>query len=242
MRLNLNHQRRDVRLFEVGTVFAAAAGEAGTLPNEQKLFALAITGGEMLEGREMPARELDFYDAKGAVETALDAIGVANVDVAAETVKHLRPGQSAAISVAGEAVGYIGRLSDEIAASYKFRQPVFLAELNLEKALGMPVSSVSYRALAKYPSIGRDVSFVAKRDVTFAAMRDAGTEQGFELCRGIGFVDVYEGKGLAEDERSVTIRFEYRSDERTLLEEEVEAIHQQIVANIAKKLGVKQRV
>jgi phenylalanyl-tRNA synthetase beta chain len=242
VRLNLNYQRRDIKLFEIGTAFAAAAGESDTLPNEQKLFALAVTGGEILDGREMPTRELDLYDAKGAVEAALEAIGIANADCSAAEVKHLRPGQSASISIGGTKVGTLGRLSDDIAATYKFRQLVFVAELNLQKALEMPVSAVSYRPLPKFPAVVRDVSFAAKKVVTFSQIRDSVVEQGFELCRAVGFVDLYEGKGLADDERSITIRLEYRSNERTLLEEEVEAIHQQIVANVSQKLGVKQRL
>ncbi len=241
LRLNLNYQRRDIKLFEMGTAFTASSGE-DPLPNEQKLIALAITGGETLEGRQMSVRELDFYDAKGAVEAALDSIGVAKADFAAATAKHLRQGQSASVSVDGVALGHVGRLNDDVAASYKFRQPVYVAEINLQKVLQMPITPLSYRPLPKYPSVVRDVSFAAGRDVTLAAIREAALEQGFELCRAAEFVDVYEGKGLADGERSITIRLEYRSDERTLLEDEVEAIHQQIVANIEKKLGVKLRV
>ena len=68
------------------------------------------------------------------------------------------------------------------------------------------------------------------------------TNQGFELCKNVSFVDVYEGKGMADDERSITIRLEYRSDERTLVEVEVEEIHAKILAEIESKLAAKQRI
>jgi phenylalanyl-tRNA synthetase beta chain len=55
------------------------------------------------------------------------------------------------------------------------------------------------------------------------------------------FVDIYEGKGIAEDERSITIRLEYRNDERTLVEEEVEAEHQSILGILASELGIIPR-
>jgi phenylalanyl-tRNA synthetase beta chain len=102
--------------------------------------------------------------------------------------------------------------------------------------------TAAYRPLAKFPSIVRDVSFVAKRAVTFSSIRDAIAQQQVDLCRGVSFVDVYEGKGLAADERSITIRLAYRSDERTLVEDDVAPIHQQRVSEIEKKLGVKQRI
>ncbi|MEP6788544.1 MAG: phenylalanine--tRNA ligase subunit beta, partial [Acidobacteriota bacterium] len=240
VRHNFNHQRRDVKLFEVGKVFAAKSSE-DPLPNEQESFAFAITGGETRENRAMPAREFDFYDAKGAVEAALDAAGVTGAEFSAADVKHLRSGQAAAISIDGATVGYVGRLSDDIAGTYKFRQPVYLAEINLQAVLHRPVEQISYRPLAKYPGIVRDVSFIVDGKITFAAVRDAIVQQNYDLCRNITFVDIYEGKGLAEDERSITIRMEYRSDERTLVEGEVESLHKRIVEETVRQLGIRVR-
>jgi phenylalanyl-tRNA synthetase beta chain len=241
IRLNLNHQRRDIKLFEVGKVFAGVASEDG-LPGEHEVFAIAITGGELFENKELPARELDFYDAKGAIETALDALGVGDLDFDVAEPKHLRKGQAASISLAGREIGTIGRLSDGIASKYKFRQPIFVAEVNLGRVLEEPMAAPSYKPLARFPGISRDVSFVAGRDVSYTAIKAAVLEQEYELCRAVSFVDVYEGKGLSDNERSVTIRLQYRSDERTLIEDEVESTHRTIVASVEQKLGVKQRV
>jgi len=240
VRLNLNHQRRDLKLFEVGKVFAAKPSE-DNLPNEQKALAIVMTGGEIHQDRAMPTTQFDFYDAKGAVEAALDAAEATDVTFVPADVKHLRAGQAASILVGGSIVGYVGRISDEIAGTYKFKQPVYLAEVNLSSILTTPVETVSYRPLAKFPGVVRDVSFVVDRTTTFAAIREAILEQDYELCANVMFVDIYEGKGLAEDERSLTIRLEYRSDERTLIEDEVEALHKQIITHVEQKVGIKTR-
>ncbi len=241
VRLNFNHQRRDLKLFEIGKVFAANTGE-DNLPNEQEALALVLTGAEAHEGRAISVNDLDFYDAKGALEAALAAVGVDQIEFGAVDVKHLRTGQSAAVIVGGETVGYLGRLNDETSVAYKFRQPVYLAEINLQTVLHATARTVTYRTIAKFPGIVRDVSFLAKRDVEFAAIRTAILKQSFELCRSVLFVDVYEGKGLADDERSITVRMEYRSDERTLIEQEVENLHQQIISGVEARLGVRPRV
>ena len=240
VRLNLNHQRRDLKLFEIGKVFSAGSGE-DNLPNEQKLFAIVLTGSETNADRGLTVREMDFYDAKGSVEAALTAIGITEIDFAPAEIRHLRKGQTASISVNNENVGYVGRLNDEVAASYKFRQPVYLAEVNLQTVLSAPVDSITYRPLAKFPGVVRDVSFVVERNIKFTDIRNVVIRQGIELCRNIIFVDIYEGKGLTENERSITIRLEYRSDERTLVEEEVESLHQKIVAAVEEQLGIKTR-
>ncbi|MDQ3041575.1 MAG: hypothetical protein M3R11_04240 [Acidobacteriota bacterium] len=82
---------------------------------------------------------------------------------------------------------------------------------------------------------------LVKRDASYADIERAIADQNYELCRKIEFVDVYEGKGVADDERSITVRLEYRSDERTLLEEEVEKVHGQILKVLETNLGAKQR-
>ena len=240
VRLNFNHQRKDVRLFEIGKAYAATVAEDHA-PNEQKLLSMVITGGEVVEGRAMPVREFDFYDAKGAVEAALAAVGISDAEYAPTEVSHLRIGQSASISIDGNKVGSVGRLSDEIAGSYKFKQPIYVAELNLQIALARQIETPTYRPLAKYPSVTRDVSFIVKRDMTFGSIENVIGSRGSGLCRNVMFVDIYEGKGIAEDERSITIRLEYRNDERTLVEEEVEAEHQSILGILASELGIIPR-
>ncbi|HRI03018.1 MAG TPA: phenylalanine--tRNA ligase subunit beta [Pyrinomonadaceae bacterium] len=240
VRLNLNFQRRDLKLFEIGKVFAAQTGEY-ELPNEREILTLVVIGGEISEGKAVTVRELDLYDAKGALEAALEAVGVSNADFTAAEAKHLRKGQTAAVLVEGSRVGYIGRLSDDIAAGYKFKQPVYVAEVDLQAILDMESTPIAYRPLSKYPAVTRDVSLLGDRNISFAATRQAVTEQNFELCRNVSFVDVYEGKGLQDNERSITIRLEYRSDERTLIEDEVEALHKQILSHLEQKLAIKPR-
>lgn len=240
VRVNFNQQRRDVKLFEIGKAFATRLSE-DELPVERELLALVVTGGNAEARRAMTTRELDFYDAKGAVEAALEAVGFSTATFSAEDVPHLRGGQSAAIRINGRSVGTVGRLSEDLAGEYKFKQPVFLAELDLQAVLTEGATPVLYHALPRFPSIVRDVSFLIKRSTSFDEIRRAIVSQGRYLCRSVEFVDVYEGKGIDADERSITIRLEYRSDERTLIESEVDEVHEQLVGNAEKDLNIRRR-
>ena len=240
VRANFNQQKRDIKLFELGKVFAASSEKSG-LPAERELLAIIVTGNEMLAGKAMASRELDFYDVKGALETAANAINSPVLEFAAKDVKHLRKGQSAEISSNGKVVGTVGRLNDEITQNYKFKQPVFVAEIDLQTLLDAEQQTVLYHPLPIYPSVVRDVSLLAKRSVSFAEIKAAIEIKRFELLKKVEFVDVYEGKGIGEDERSLTIRLEYRSDGRTLLEQEVETVHTQILQNLDAELGANQR-
>jgi len=240
VRLNLNHRRRDIKLFEIGKVFAAI-GDA-ELPIERELLSIAVTGGELKEGRAMPTRQTDPYDIKGALEASLEALGISSERFTADEFKHLRKGQSTAVWVDGKKIGAVGRLNEEIAANYKFRQPVYVAEIDLQRLLEQPVEPVRYTPLPRFPSIVRDVSFTVTRDTSFDDVRLSIIERGVDLCRSVSFVDIFEGKGLGENERSLTIRIEYQSDERTLTEDEIEPIHRDIVRSVEAELKINQRI
>lgn len=238
VRNNFNHGTRDVRLFEMGRVFAASA-DAGGQPHEIESCALVATGTATEEGHAGASRELDFYDLKGALEAATDAMRVASLEFAETHARHLREGQAAQILLAGHAVGTLGRLSDEVAAAYKFKQAVYVAEVDFTALLAAEESVVRYAPLARFPSVMRDVSLVADRRVTFAELRRAVVELNLAQVRRVVLVYVYEGERVAEGQRSVTLRLEYRADDRTLRDEEVDELHSRIVGVLEEKFGAQ---
>jgi phenylalanyl-tRNA synthetase beta chain len=238
VKTNFNYQRKDVKLFELGKVFATSNSE---LPIERELFSLVLTGSETFDNKAVTGKEFDFYDAKGALEIALDAINLPKLNFAAKEVKHLQKGQSAEIISGGKTVGTIGRINNSIAESYKFKQPVFVAEVDLQTLFKSAEQPVFYKPLSKFPAKWIDVSLLVKRTTAFAEIVQVIDKQDFPLCEGVTFVDVYEGKGVADDERSITIRFSYRSLEKTLTEAEVEETHQQILSILDKNLNARQR-
>jgi len=239
VRHNLNQGTRDISLFELGRVFRGRA--PGELPGERECLALAATGGIMETGKAAPARDFDFYDLKGALDAAVEALKLPSLDYEAAPVKHLRAGQTAAISINGSRVGSIGRLAESVAAEYKFKQTVFVAEIDLTALLEIPETPVLYSPLPRFPAIVRDVSLLLDRKVTIAELLRAAKDQSGESCAGAKFVGTYEGEGIAEGKRSVTVRFEYRRPDRTLRDEEVDELHWPLVEALKEKFGAKVR-
>jgi phenylalanyl-tRNA synthetase beta chain len=242
VRHNLNHGTRDIRLFEIGRIFATAPGPE-ELPLERESLALVATGRAREEQREGDLRELDFLDIKGALEACVDSMNLPALSFKPFDACHLRRGQSATISLSGGgSIGYIGRLDDVVAAEYKFRQPVYLAEVDLTELLAETEAPVVYKSLARFPSVGRDVSFLVARATTFADLREAVLNEKHALCRAAKLVGVFEGANVPDDKRSVTIRLEYRADDRTLRDDEVDEIHQQIVFALERKFDAHLRI
>jgi phenylalanyl-tRNA synthetase beta chain len=236
VRRNFNHGEKDVRLFESGRIFAVSA--PGELPQEREAVALVATGGATEEDRAQAPRELDFYDLTGALAAAAEAMKLGTLHFEKASVKHLRAGQAAAIKLGdGRIIGTVGRLSERVAAPYKFRQPVYVAEIDLTALLGTEERATQYRPLARYPAVVRDVTLLVERSVAFADLLRSVAAQEVACCRDVRLVGVYLGANIPEGRRSITLRLEYRSDERTLRDDEVEEMHRRLVAAVAQELG-----
>jgi phenylalanyl-tRNA synthetase beta chain len=238
VRNNFNHGTRDVRLFEIGRVFAASAGNE--LPVERDVLGLVATGAHTEEGRAQTTGDIDFYDLKGALEAAVDAMKLRALKFDQASIKHLRPGQAATIKLAGGAeIGSIGRLSDFIAAPYKFRQPVYVAELDFTALLDSEPRAIQYKPLPRFPSVVRDVTLLISRDLSLSELLRAVDSAAVADYAGAQLVGTYEGKNIPESKRAVTMRIEYRSDDRTLRDEEVEERHRGLIDSLLKKFSAE---
>ena len=152
----------------------------------------------------------------------------------------MRAGQSAVIELAdGTAIGTSGRLSEAIAATYKFRQPVYVAELDLTALLESEPRSVQYTPLPRYPSVVRDITLLVSRDVMFSQLREAIESQQLADYAGVKLVGTFEGKNIPDSQRSVTLRIEFRSDERTLRDEEIEQRNRELIDSLLKQFNAQ---
>jgi phenylalanyl-tRNA synthetase beta chain len=195
----------------------------------------------MLADRAQPERELDFYDVKGALEAGVEAMNLPPLDFGAKELKHLRLGQSAIIRNAENVVGSMGQLSESVAGEYKFRQAVFVAEIDLTALLESQELPVLYSALPRFPSIVRDVSLLVARKFTAMELIRAVSEQKPRHFVKTEFVGTYEGEGIPDDKRSITIRIEYRADDGTLRDDEVDQIHWPVIEALKQKFDAEIR-
>jgi len=157
-------------------------------------------------------------------------------------VKHLRVGQSAEIRTSDNTkIGTMGRLAQEIASSYKFRQPVFVLELDLASLLATTEQQVQYRPLPRYPSVVRDLSLSVSRDISFAEIAELIKQRSKSECRDVMLVGSYEGANIPAGKGSITLRLEYRLDDRTLRDEEVDEQHAQLTSVLLQTFGAEQR-
>jgi len=212
------------------------------MPIEREALALVATGGQQGADRAGVARELDFFDLKGALQATVEAMNLPELILETTAARHLREGQAAAVKTTGdEMIGTIGTLTEEIAAGYKFRQPVFVAEIDLSALLEKSETPVLYAPLPRFPSVVRDVSLLLDRKVPVARLLNAVANQKVSDCRAAQLVGVFEGENIPEGKRSVTLRMEYRANDRTLRDAEVDEMHWDIVKALEAKFSAEVR-
>lgn len=242
VRTNLNHGIRDVRLFEIGRIFVKDQGELqeSKLPQERESLGLIATRPHVKAGSTSGSGdkgELNFYDVKGALEAIAEAINIAPFEFTPATVRHLRSGQSAIVLLEGRPIGSLGRLSHEIADAFRFKQPTFIAELDLSLIEEASQTPVRYQPLARFPSVLRDASLLIDRQIKLSDVMAFVRTLNADYLAEVSFVGVYEGSGVADDKRSLTLKFEYRSPDRTLHDEEADEAHSKIMNMLQNSFG-----
>lgn len=235
---NLNQGTRDVKLFEIGRVFEVAA--ADERPIERELLGMVMTG-SVFPDDWRGAKQIDFYDLKGAVEAALSTLNVSGFTINRACVEYLHPGQSAVLARDGEEIARFGNLHPRVASLYKFRQPVLVGEIEFGKLLALPSTQVRYSALPRFPAASRDVSALMPDTVMWGDIETAVRDLGISEIESVRIFDMYKGKEMREGFHSLAFRVTYRAEGRTLKDEEVAGMHERVRALLENRFGAQMR-
>ena len=235
---NFNQGRRDVKLFEIGRVFRSTA--AGERPDEREVLGIVLSG-SLAPDAWRGNRPLDFYDLKGVVESVMGSLHVSGFTIERGSVEYLHPGQSVALNRDGSIMARFGRLHPRVASMYKFRQPVFVGELEFEKLLDIEPADIAYKSLPRFPAISRDISALVPDTFSWGEIEAAIQEQGIREIVSVAVFDMFKGKEIPEGLRSLAFRITYRSDERTLTDEEVSQLHERIRAMMEQRFHSRLR-
>jgi phenylalanyl-tRNA synthetase beta chain len=233
---NLNRGTTTVRLFEAGRIFEKTA----TSRDEKKHICLGATGNATSASVHEKQRPYSFFDLKGDLEalfanfqnkTVYDAIGVA---------AYYHPGRAARAILNGREIAQFGQLHPHLAAATKFRQEVFVAEIDLDLLYQGKLREPHYRAKSKFPAVDRDFSFLFSEDTTFENIDLAIKSVGPTELRDFTPVETFRGGSVPKDKYSLLLRAVFQSDDRTLREEEVAEWSAKIIAAL-QTLGGTQR-
>jgi phenylalanyl-tRNA synthetase beta chain len=232
LRLNLSRQQERVRLFEVGRCFAHAGSDY-----EQVTMLGGLAYGEaMPEQWGMAARKIDFYDVKSDLE-ALMAPNIASFEVAQCPALH--PGRTAKLTLGEVQIGWLGELHPHLQQKYNFPFAPMVFELNLDAATGR--KPANYREFSRQPLMRRDISVEVAESIGAQAMLDTLKKYAPGMVSEVALFDVYRGKGIDSDKKSVAFRILLQDTHRTLTDAEVEAAIGQLLQVLQEQFQAKLR-
>ncbi len=237
LQTNLKRKQSRVRLFEVGRVFRrdpAGAPVAGFC-QPLKMSGLAY-GGALPESWAGGGRKVDFFDVKGDIEALL-----APAELRFEKLAHpaLHPGRAARILLQGREIGCIGELHPEWAQKYDLPHAPIVFELEFESIKQVVVPA--YAEVSKFPAVVRDLAIVVDHDLALQTLLDGIESQKTGLIQDVQLFDIYVGKGVPENKKSLAFRIVMQDTQRTLQDSEVDAAMQQLVSCFEQAFGAQLR-
>ncbi len=230
---NKARSNKDVAIFEIGKTFYKKQEEYGEI---NKIAGL-MTGDFYLG---VGKKQVDFYIIKGIVEELLDYLGYGNrysfVVRENQMPDEVHPGQSALISVNNDIVGLIGRVHPVLE-----KEPVYVFEIDLDKLLDKKVGKMKYKEISKFPSVKKDIAVVIDKNITSDEIATVIKKAGGSSLNKIDVFDVYTGKGIDENKKSIAYSLTFEKMDRTLTDEEINESIEKIVDMLSKKLGAELR-
>jgi len=235
---NLNRKNSLLQLFELNKVYIMnkATGQA----EETMRLSIGICGNKPGNWKEKP-RELDLFDLKGIIEILLDYIGAADYKIEKTEHSSLKENMAIAVNVNAKACGVFGEVKEDVARKFDIKRKVYMAEFSLDSLLSCANLKKTYKSLPKYPSIKRDIAILLDDTINASGIYDVIKEEARELVKSVDVFDLYKGQQIQEGKKSLAYTIEYRSDERTLNDKEVNEIHKKVQDALTKRLGAQIR-
>ena len=236
---NQNRQQNRVRIVETGLRFIPDENaESGV--RQESVIGAAIVGDKRPVHWEHKAESVDFFDLKGDIERIFSLTAVRNdLKFVAKAFPALHPGQSAAIMLDGKEIGFIGTLHPSLVQKLGIKGKPIVCEVLASAIAERPIPAA--KEISKFPANNRDIAVVVDENVAAGEVLDACRSSGGDKLVGVSLFDVYRGTNLAEGKKSLAISLTVQDTEKTLEEDEINAVIQAVLADLSQRFNATLR-
>ena len=179
---------------------------------------------------------------KGAVESVLRDMNIQNVRfIPCKSNPSYHPGRCAQVYCQDKLLGYAGQIHPVVLDNYDIGAETYVAELDMGVMYSLVSAQSESHPLPKYPAVTRDLALVCDEEITVAQVEDVINASAGNLLRGIRLFDIYRGVGIADGKKSMAFSLELRADDRTLNDQDSEAVVTKVLAALKEKLNATLR-
>ncbi|MDW7658826.1 MAG: phenylalanine--tRNA ligase subunit beta [Bacillota bacterium] len=233
---NWNRSVEMARVFETAFVYQPETLPVMDLPREVRHLTAFIYD----TTAEADAGQL-FFVLKGILDELLLHLGIRDVHYAPDTAPWLHPGRCAALLVNGQKIGQVGEVHPDVAQAFIVPPRTVLLDVELDLLVEAASEERQFQALPRYPAVTRDLALIVDRSVSAGQLSDIIREAGGSLLEQVNLFDVYQGRQVADGCKSMAYSLVFRAEDRTLSDEMIAPVMQEILAQLAKKAKARLR-
>jgi phenylalanyl-tRNA synthetase beta chain len=214
-------------IFEIGRIYKKSKNN---IPIEKTVLCSAIVN--------TSAKDNSFFELKGKLEALIANLGIRNIEFALpEKNFFFHPVRVAELKLDGIVIGKIGEINPQLSSQYGIKNRTAVLFLRIEELIKLTNQAVEYSSIGKFPSVKRDISMFVNEKTKYADIEKKIIEAGGKLVLEVELFDIFEKAG----EKSMALRVEIGSSEKTLTSEEIEGVMKKIISKLEKDLKVKVR-
>ena len=230
---NINQKNQEVALFDISRSYKNIEDrvQKGEVPEEDKILTIGMYGDEV-----------DFFILKGIIENILSQVSINRYDIEKETKNEsYHPGRCANIKVGIDTIATFGEIHPEVLQNYDISKRAFLAEINLTKITKYARENKKYVEVPKFPAVERDIAMIVDEEIAVGDIEKVITKKGKKLLESVTLFDIYRDSKLGENKKSVAYALKFRDKSKTLSDEEVNKIMDEILTELEKKFNAELR-
>ena len=236
---NNNKKNQNVKLFDISRNYKNIDNqvEKGEVPLQENILTIGMYG-----------EDVDFYTLKGLVENILEAANVNRYDIEREiTNESYHPGRCANLKVGIDTIATFGEVHPEVLMNYEINKRVYLAEINITKIVKYSKANKKYTEVPKFPAAERDIAVIVDEDVQVGDIEKAITKKCKKLLKGqkgleeLKLFDIYRDEKIGKNKKSVAYSLIFRDKTKSLSDDEINPVMEEITKELEEKFGAELR-
>ena len=234
---NINRKRSNLKLFEIGKEYHKKDDNKYL---ELEKLAIFICGNRNNINWNSNEKKSDFFYLKGVVKSLTEKIGFKNVKSKPITKNNIREGET--ISFNKSEIASFGLIEKNLCQNFDIEIDILYAEFNLKTILNKYSNNpIQFKSISKFPEVNRDLSILIDDELKFEKIHKSIKQINQKLIKEITLFDVYDGKNLPKNKKSYGISFKIQNDEKTLSDNEIEEIMNNVIDKLKKEFNIELR-